>query len=303
MNRNLVQLDADENHLPDAASKNLFQAMAANKINMAVTLYDSLGVPVSFSGVATSARSFERAAAKEAWHCRPDVCMVSIYPHHYRLSILGRVLTCMHEEELDFNCMVSSSSMLTFVIAADQCDRFVSLLFSVFQLPLNHTPFEQETDQDQVAFLKKSYPQTRASYVEDRIKTYRIQHETSLCVSCFSGSGPLDTGHKMLDVLKEQDDRFLFACARKTDENKMVLYVLTRDKPGDFKNRCVDLLVIQGPHFGDRYGIMSRTMDCLSAHGIPVVLSGSTGACITVTVPGDMGNNAIKALKDVFETP
>lgn len=102
-----------------------------------------------------------------------------------------------------------------------------------------------------------------------------------------------------------QGERFFHITAYMTPDEQIHLFPVTgrpNDNPGGISYPA-ELLSFYGPHFGDRYGIMCRALQCLFDHDVPVLQAGCTGASIAVALPKGRGEAAEQALKDVFENP
>lgn len=78
-----------------------------------------------------------------------------------------------------------------------------------------------------------------------------------------------------------------------------------KDKVGTWRpcSEAVDLLFFQGPHFGDRYGIMDYTHKALSDKQIPVLATVCSVATIYLMLPGGRGETAKNELARVFNIP
>lgn len=66
---------------------------------------------------------------------------------------------------------------------------------------------------------------------------------------------------------------------------------------------AVDLLFFQGPHFGDRYGILDYTHKALTDKQIPVLATVCSVATIYLMFPGGRGETAKNELARVFTIP
>ena len=63
------------------------------------------------------------------------------------------------------------------------------------------------------------------------------------------------------------------------------------------------MIHFQGPHFGDRYGILDIALDALSGGGIPVLAAACTGASISLILSEKMAEPARALLEEVYEIP
>ncbi len=301
LNRKFIQVTREDFPSPPP----LYEVLESGKMNMVCMVLSTLGEFPFVSGTLAS-KDYGRAVNRDAYgQCLPDVCTLSVYPHHYNLEFLGALLHLLGTRKQGFHYLVSSHSMLTFVVCEAQVAGLIHLLSTGFDLPESHAPFEQEENDELALFIKKKYPETRATYVEERIKTYGMTLVKDVYLKGYEFS--FEALSRFGKNLEEQGKgkRFSHITAYMTPDQQIHLYPVTGkpdDTSGGFSYH-VELLSFYGPHFGDRYGIMSRALRCLSQHDIPVLQAGCTGASISMVLPRARGEAAEQALKDVFENP
>ena len=283
----------------------LYEALESRKMNMVCMMLNTMGNRTFVSGTIASKCFGQAVHTAGDWQCEPDICTLSVYPHHHRLEFLGLMLQLLGEQKHFFHYMVSSNSMLTFVLDEDQGPGFTTMLSDGFDLPRSHAPFEQEENDEQALFVKKKYPETRATYVEEKIKTYGMVLTTGLNLNVYEFSfDHLSRFGQRLRSLKTHDC-FSNVSAYMTPDQQIHLFLLTGKTQIDLEQSVypAELLSFHGPHFGDRHGIMSRTMQCLLNHEIRVLQACCTGASIHIILPKDRGPEAKQALTTVFENP
>jgi hypothetical protein len=78
-----------------------------------------------------------------------------------------------------------------------------------------------------------------------------------------------------------------------------------QNKAGPWRRQAqaADLLFFQGPHYGDRYGIMDYTHQALADRKIPVLAAVCSVATIYLVVPAGRGETAKSELTRVFNIP
>jgi hypothetical protein len=78
-----------------------------------------------------------------------------------------------------------------------------------------------------------------------------------------------------------------------------------QDQAGSWRRypETADLLFFQGPHYGDRYGIMNYTHQALADRQIPVLAAVCSVATIYLVLPGGRGETAKNELTRVFNIP
>jgi aspartokinase len=252
-----------------------------------------------------------------------NVCTVSVYPHNASLNTLGFLIGLFGKYGVSFQQMVSSHAMISFIINRSDQERVLAFLEQEFDLPPTHIPFGQ-FENENAEFVKKRYPETRATYVEQRIKTYGIKLDAGLEMFKISFN-PKDQEHlgfcgNGLQQLGRSGKKFYFTASMTQSHDMAHLYCLTeslafQDRQYFFSQAqadkefavcpsvSVDLISFYGPHFGDRFGIFNTAMACLNAAAIPVLLAGCTGASIFMALPDSLGQKALPALAQGFESP
>ncbi len=287
----------------------LYQGMQARHINMVLMSLDSMNDDLFVSGVVSRKNLNKIPDSEKIWDHQSPVTILSVYPHHHKLELLGFILQIFGLNEISFFHMASSNAQLTFVINPEDCDSITELLAASLDLPSSHAPFEQEENEELIKFLKKKYPETRATYVEKKIKTYGIEVTQNLNLWCFedllSGQKIAKAGRKISSYDSDGQARFFHACAHGLISGSTRISVLTHESV-EFDGAVslpADFISFHGPHFGDRHSIAARALDCLAADGIPVLLMDCTGASIAMTLPSGQGMAAKQALMNAFETP
>jgi len=306
LNKNYIQVTQKGIKKQGKSCVPLYQTLESNRINMVFMVLSTMDNTPFVSGSIAS-KHFEQIARQGEYRDHlQKVCTISIYPHHYKLQLLGFVLSLIGKGKLPFLHLVSSNAMLTFVIDQKNCDAFIDTLSANFNLPCSHVPFEQEENEELTQFLKKKYPETRATYVEKKIKTYGITLLADLILGSYSFSfNRLSEFGQKLKSLENESDQFFHTSVYMNSRDQIHLFLLTQKALWARADQTckAELLSFQGPHFGDRHSIISRALNCLSKNKIPVLLAGCTGASIGIVLPENMGEKARHALTDVFEIP
>lgn len=306
INRHLVRLDPMGAGQGDQSSLMFFHHLSLNRKNLVLSVQGPFQPQQCVTGIMQE-KYFNEDILPPGTVGLRKVCTVSIYPHDYNLSVLRDLFSFFETENGGFQLLVSSTSMLTFVVDHEQCDGLVAELARFFILPKSHTPFEQEDDEAQEVFIRKKYPEVRATYVESKIKTYKIEPVTGLTLNRYglNADRASGTGRERLAV-SGLKGRFRFVSAWMNDDRSGYVCMVSDDPEhrSDLFSSPVDMVTVQGPHFGDRHGIIHSALACLHRNDIPVLLSGCTGAIITLVLPDSSGEHAVKVLTgQVFDPP
>jgi hypothetical protein len=163
--------------------------------------------------------------------------------------------------------------------------------------------------------------ETIAIYRESVISTYGFNLlERLILVHVEVTSGQLSRwGAFLQDIAHEPAFRLVWSQSCRPDSIKF--YLLCDDKQWHKLNpllirctqdkivtwrRCteaVDLLFFQGPHFGDRYGIMDFAQKALIEKQIPLLAAVCSVATIYLILPGGRGETAKSELTCMFNIP
>jgi hypothetical protein len=280
----------------------VYETLSRHRINMVCAGLHHCGTTFLFS-CCLEAKHKDHAAQIQG--CSADltgVCMVSIYPHNGNIQVPGVLIQLLGRAGVRFFHLVTSHAVVCVVIKTQDQDAVISLLESAFDLPPSHTPYCQEIDEDITRFLQK-YPETRAFYVEEKIKTYGIQVRAGLDlyrITC-TQAAVADAGEQMCRMGRS-DKKFHLVSVMPGPEQGYDLFVVTDSGSGS-PSRTVDLISFHGPHFGDRYKIFWTAMDCLKKDHVPALVAGCTGASISLVVPYGQGQAAQNALARGFDVP
>lgn len=246
---------------------------------------------------------------------------ISVYPHKNRLKILGLLVKLMITDKINFSDLVTTGSMLTFVVAQEKGAPVCDYLARHVELPVSRTPFEQFTNQEDLEFLKKWRQETCATYVEEKIKTYGIGIVPNLDLYTLdTGPDDLVMAAQFLETLEDKTELFHYSSAHMRPGGRLYWhFTVDSSNPairrhlisGLTQSRASSLnistamagIFFQGPHFGDRYGIAQQAINILKQADVPVHLAGFTGSSISIIVPDHLAMLAKQALSKVFIEP
>jgi aspartokinase len=162
--------------------------------------------------------------------------------------------------------------------------------------------------------------ETRAAYWESRIRTYGFQSVTDLSLfeiavdrtridslgRIFCRLGDAGVGFHLVSSRPSSRglELLLLAPAQwtKVIEEHMQELVEGNEKTMELTSPA-EVVFFQGPHFGDRSGIVDTTLDALTARGVKMKAMACSGSCIYIVLPQGRSEEALLALSEVFEIP
>ncbi|MBN2123087.1 MAG: hypothetical protein JW821_02235 [Deltaproteobacteria bacterium] len=164
--------------------------------------------------------------------------------------------------------------------------------------------------------------ETIAVYWEARVKTYGFQEERDLALVQVSiEQSLLDEWGLVLDGLGDRDIPFVLVLMQPSQDGRLDFrFLLKREWEGPFLDHLagflrgrgkecvrvaapVEMIHFQGPHFGDRYGIVDAAFRALIRGNVPVLAVSCSGASVYLILPEKEARTALPLLEEAFEVP
>jgi aspartokinase len=162
--------------------------------------------------------------------------------------------------------------------------------------------------------------ETKAAYWESRIKTYGFQRMVGLSLLRMTvHSRDMESLGQAFCRLGEEGVGFLLVFSQRRGKSLEVCLVVTAKWTRVIEERVEEFLAgaeksfqpgvpaemvfFQGPHFGDRYGILEAAVRGLAARRVKMTAAACSGSCIYIVLPEGKSEEAVAALSEVFEIP
>ncbi len=216
-----------------------------------------------------------------------DMDILSIFPHNQNPTITGKLLFLLQEENVPAYGFASSPGAMSLVIDSQDTPKVVQGLFRHFQLPSCHSPLRWRAAYQHQEEL---FREIICSYEEKVIKTYGLTRhpDLDLCGMVLYSYQLASLG-SVLEYLGEQGVRMPFFVGQPSRDGQLTLTAgfgvqhrqavkeaFARLAPRvSFSRRSpASVIMLHGPHFGDRYGIASALLNSLvRARLTPLALS------------------------------
>lgn len=270
----------------------------------------------------------------------PDlVGMISIYPHRSSMAVLGASLQALNKSDIVLYALASSISALTFIVDGLQIDKAAGALTAALKLPPDTPPVLAEinfavagppacldaegapSNRDGPTAGVDKHLETIAVYWEPIVRTYGFNlleklplYRISLPIGDIGSLGEtlqLQGEDAAFGLVWAQSDTpghiHLFLLCRGSYENgrfPFMGYPKNNDTGLGWKNQStVDAVFFQGPHFGDRSGILDFTYKAIAPGQIRVHAAACSVATIYLVVPAGWGRKTQDILTGAFEIP
>lgn len=164
--------------------------------------------------------------------------------------------------------------------------------------------------------------ETIAVYWEPKVKTYGFQASTGLSlVDIHVSPDQLVEWGEHFRALENASVGFVLVLIQQAVGEGFHLYLLMKGREYEhLLERCktfltegqggsirivspVEMIHFQGPHFGDRYGIVDTAFNALNKAAITILAAACTGASVYLVLPEQKSEPAKSVLEETFEIP
>ena len=245
-----------------------------------------------------------------------DAQVLSVFPHRNNPEIVGAILRILVQKEISPLALLNSPSAISIVLDKEHLDRTAAALFEPFRFSAYQTPADWKLAQQGKEQL---YKEVIASYQEKKPKVYALEWygdqvlvqarlpfmDLAVVAEVFCEKAPLkmfltffalnpiyETGFYdllfCLPISAVQCTEYLHR--RLSGKTELIL------SPAAFFS-------MNGPHFGDRYGIAKNLYVALIQSGVKVLGLNCSIASISGIVPAEQILPAIQAIEARFDVP
>lgn len=299
-----------------------FSFIADEKINLpyVTCVFDDhswgLNIAVESRDAGKALGLIEEAFEKKSIHY-PDSTILSIFPHKKNPEITGSLFEAFGREGVNANALANSPSAISIVLNENVLNKASSALFGPFSFSAYRTPADWKLAQKGKEQL---YKEVVASFQEQRPKVYGLEYQDNqefLRVKLNTKSiGDFGTSFKKFARLGlnltflatspcEEEGKEKVAFCLPATENSSYIQMMNGITPQeDIQSHApVSTFAMNGPHFGDRYGIVSELLISLEKGNVDLLGLSCTIASITGVVPSSHITLAIEAIKGCFDIP
>jgi hypothetical protein len=228
-------------------------------------------------------------------------CVVfSIFPHKKDPLILCNLIDAFKENSVKPEALAISPSAISVVLQEKDLNRASSSLFGPFSFSAYRTPEDWKLAQEG---KEEIYKEVIATYQESRPKVYGLEYYEEQEIE------HIDFQTKSISATE---------CFVKIGPNERVLTFTASYPAPDHQEEILGLCIsgisgsdnpenivfsMNGPHFGDRYGICFEMMESLENRGVYLLGLSCTIASITGVVNIKKLEETIEGIKECFDVP
>jgi len=300
----------------------LFERIAQERINLPyVTLvsegpYCGLNLVVETADEAKISQLVTEKSDR-AFTVSPRSAVLSLFPHKRNPEISARLFEAFEQQSLEPDALANSPSTISVVLGQDLIDSASHALFEPFTFSAYQTPEDWKLAQQG---KEKLYKEVVASYQEKKPKIYGLevyegQHLVQIKLNSakmthvgtsFRGFARLSMHLTFLTTSPSHEKgKRILAFSLPASQSEAYARVVKRIAPQvDFREiPSVVIFSMNGPHFGDRYGIVSELIHSLGRRRVGLLALSCTIASISGVVPLHQFESALEAIEERFEVP
>jgi aspartokinase len=245
-----------------------------------------------------------------------DVGILSIFPHRNNPAITGALLQVLVQKEIPPVALLNSPSAISIVLARDHVDRTAAALFEPFRFSAYQTPADWKLAQKGKEDL---YKEVVASYQEKKPKVYALEWygeqilvqaklsfaDLAVIGEIFAELAPLKALLTFFALSPEYDTDLysLLFCLPASAVNHAEFIDKRLSTKAKIHLKPVAFFSMNGPHFGDRYGIAENLYSALIQSGVQVLGLNCSIASVSGIVAAEQIQMAIRAIKVSFDVP
>ncbi len=319
--KDVVRISVVSREVSGPLPAQICRVIAEKKINLPylTSVFYGQSWGLNLIAEAQDARRLSRVLEKNfgrTFIAHPKSAVLSIFPHRKNPEITGKLFQVFDQEGIEPDAIANSPSAVSVVIREEILARASEALFELFSFSTYRTPEDWKLAQ---SGKEQLYKEVVASYQEQRPKVYGLEYyegqdfieirmsrknigsvgasfrgfARSGLSLVFFASGPTEEGE---DVL---------AFCLPASQSQTYGRIVQRIAPElDIKGvSSVTIFSMNGPHFGDRYGIVSEFLDSLARRRVRVLALSCTIASISGVVQSAQFESALRTIRERFDVP
>jgi aspartokinase len=241
----------------------------------------------------------EEIAGKSCDHTS-ECAVLSIFPHKNDPEILIRLMDAFHSNSVKPEAIATSPSTISIVLQENDLNRASTSLFGPFSFSAYRTPEDWSLAQKGKEHI---YKEIIATYQEKRPKVYGLEYYIDQQINYINLQ---NSSLLSADVPHEDTSnrpKLTFAASYPDHDCSEEILGICLSNGSDKGENSNIVFSMNGPHFGDRYGISYELLNSLEKRNVDIRCLGCTIASITGVIESSQLDQTIEGIKDCFDVP
>jgi hypothetical protein len=250
----------------------------------------------------------------EGGYRRTGCAVLSLFPHRNNPEVAGTLLNVLTESSLPFTGLACSSSAMSIIVNQEELDQATLALFTGFHFGPYRSPTDWKSAQEGKEEL---YKEVVASYQERRPKVYGLEWRDGQSFQAMTLTG--EDLKEVSAVLQEWAGKGLalpFIISGPGEESGRTYLSLCLPAHPPFEDTArrllpgipsqhppVAIFTLNGPHFSDRYGIVSDLLLALFRARVGLLALSCAVSSISGVVLSEQIHLTTKIIQECFEVP
>ncbi len=243
--------------------------------------------------------------------------VLSLFPHKSDPEITAALLNVFGKEDIEPNALAYSNSAISAVLRKEIIDKATKSLFEPFSFSAYRTPADWKLAQKGKEQL---YKEVVASYQEKQPKVYALEWQDGQeLLRVNLNRCDIGVMGNALRAFSNKNRGFSFLVSNPSNEKKaenlsFCLPESTKENSVRMIRELIPAVLMDsvfpvavfsmnGPHFGDRYGIASELLTAFDKAGVELLALSCSIHSINGVVSADQGESTIEAIQACFEVP
>jgi aspartokinase len=300
----------------------VLHALAQQKINIPFLICDNQEKTVGLQMAVEAGRVRETKEVLKGFPGQENSgenkdAILSLFPHRNDPNIAAALLQAFGEKNIPFHALAHSQSAISAVLRESILNRAAGALFEPFQFGAYRTPADWKLAQEGKEDLHKEIV---ASYQEKRPRVYCLEWQDNLTLLqvLFQRSYYGAMGLVFEDLAQMGFHlNFLITSPARIEGEARMLFCIHQDLQADLSvsarkwlpdavvidSPSMALFSMNGPHFGDRYGLAYELFGALQRAGVDLLALSCSVASLSGIVPAPQIEASIGAIQECFDVP
>lgn len=241
----------------------------------------------------------EEIAGKSCDHTS-ECAVLSIFPHKSDPRILQRLLHAFSSSSVIPEAIATSPSTISIVLQENDLNRASTSLFGPFSFSAYRTPEDWNLAQKG---KEQIYKEVIATYQEKRPKVYGLEYYIDQQINYTNLQNSSSLPSDLTDEEPSNSSKLTFAASYPDYNCSDEILGICLSNGSEKNDNSNIVFSMNGPHFGDRYGISYELFNSLEKRNVDIRCLGCTIASISGVIENSQLEQTIESIKDCFDVP